>query len=483
MKSKGYKMFQGRQAELNSLNQLIKKQSASLVVVKGRRRVGKSRLISEFAKPHHFIRIAGLPPTKETTAQSERNRFASIMCAQLKLPSVTATSWDTLFQILAEKTSSGRHIILLDEISWMGSRDPDFLGQLKNAWDHEFSTNPELILVLCGSVSTWITQEIINSTAFLGRPSLYLTLKELSLPEAAEFWHCQTGATIASQEILKTLCVTGGIPRYLELINPSFPAEKNIKNILFKPEAALINEFERIFNDIFGKSSKTYKSIISCLVQGAKTQLEILEETKRAKSGDISTYLNNLTEAGFIKKETTFNIRSRKLSNKSKYRLKDNFLRFYLRCVEPNLLKINEGLLEHTSLNSISGWHSILGLQFENLILNNIKLVLINLNINFDEIVFFGPYFQQKTKNKKGCQVDLLIQTRTNILYVCEIKFLSHRIGLDIIDSMKEKIARLDIPKQYSCIPVLIHANGVSDELDDTQYFPYTIDFNELLSS
>jgi uncharacterized protein len=475
-------MFQGRQAELNSLNQLVKKQSASLVIVKGRRRVGKSRLISEFAKTHPFIRIAGLPPTKETTAQSQRDRFASIMCAQLKLPAITATSWDTLFQLLAEKTASGRHIILFDEISWMGSKDADFLGQLKNAWDHEFSANPELILVLCGSVSTWITEEIINSTAFLGRPSLYLTLTELSLPEAAEFWHNHSGAIIAPQEILKTLSVTGGIPRYLELINPALPSEKNIKDILFKPQAPLIDEFDRIFNDIFGKSSKTYKSIISCLTHGAKTQMEILEETKRSKSGDISTYLNNLAEAGFIQKETTFNIRSRKLSNKSKYRLKDNFLRFYLRCVEPNLIKIREGLLEHTSLNSTPGWHSILGLQFENLILNNIKLVLIKLNISFNDIVFFGPHFQQKTKSKKGCQIDLLIQTRTNILYICEIKFHSHRINLEIIETMKEKIARLDTPKQYSCIPVLIHANGITDELDDTKYFPYLINVSDLLS-
>jgi hypothetical protein len=101
----------------------------------------------------------------------------------------------------------------------MGSLDPTFLGKLKNAWDLQFSNNSKLILILCGSVSSWIEKNIIKSTGFLGRPSLYLTLEALPLSDCDHFWDGK-GHGISIYEKLKILSVTGGVPRYLELINP-----------------------------------------------------------------------------------------------------------------------------------------------------------------------------------------------------------------------------------------------------------------------
>jgi hypothetical protein len=213
---------------------------------------------------------------------------------------------------------------------------------------------------------------------------------------------------------------------------------------------------------------------------GSKTQKEILQQTKREKNGVMSLYLQDLVESGFLHRDFTSNIKTKRFSKKSKYRLKDNFLRFYLKFVENYVMQIDEGIYESYNLNTLPEWNVFLGLQFENLVLNNVKLVIDKLSIDPLSIVFFGPYFQQKTIRTQGCQVDLLLQTRTNFLYVCEIKFSQHRIGTEIIPEVKEKIKRMPIPKGYSVFPVLIHVNGISDALEDTQFFPYILDIAEL---
>ena len=146
----------------------------------------------------------------------------------------------------------------------MGSKDPNFLGKLKSAWDQYFKKNDQLILILCGSVSSWIDENILSSTAFVGRISFTLNLEELSLQDCNKFWN-KTGAKVSPYEKLKILSVTGGVPRYLEEIDPSQNAEFNIKQLCFKKGGILTTEFEKVFSDLFSSRSKIYKEIINCL--------------------------------------------------------------------------------------------------------------------------------------------------------------------------------------------------------------------------
>ena len=115
----------------------------------------------------------------------------------------------------------------------MATGDPNFLGKLKIAWDMHFSDNPKLVLILCGSVSAWIEKNILSNTGYLGRPSLQMTLDELPLEDCYKFWK-NTQGNISAYEILKVLAVTGGVPRYLELVNPQMRAEDNITKYIFK---------------------------------------------------------------------------------------------------------------------------------------------------------------------------------------------------------------------------------------------------------
>jgi AAA+ ATPase superfamily predicted ATPase len=472
--------FIGRTNELNELRNLLGKKTASLVVLQGRRRIGKSRLIEEFAKSDVFYHFSGIPPTPETTKQSELDEFSRQIHLQTGLPELKADDWSKLFIFLYEKVKHARVIILFDEISWMGSKDPDFLGKLKNAWDIYFNKNPELILVLCGSVSSWIEKNIVSSTGFMGRPSLYMTLDELSLMDCNQFWGKQN-KNISSFEKFKILALTGGVPRYLELINPKLPAEMNIKHLCFSKHGPLLNEFEHIFSDIFSKRSEIYKKIVKQLVKGPATADDLAVGSELTRTGSFDEYLNDLVLSGFIVRDYTWHLKTGKISKLSQYRLKDNYIRFYLKYILPIKEKIRKGRYQEVALTLLPGWETIMGLQFENVILNNHAVIIRLLGIKPEEIIADNPFFQRATSQQKGCQIDYLIQTKFDTLYICEIKFSKHPIGLSIISEMKEKINRLKVPRHMSRRSVLIHVNGVTDEVRESEYFSNIIDFSNLL--
>ena len=246
--------FIGRKLELEKLKTLLQKKSASLIVIRGRRRVGKSRLIQEFSKGKETFVFSGLPPSSRTTDESQRNEFAEQMSRLLGIPVLKDHSWNDLFWHLAEqinkKKGKEKIILVLDEISWIGSKDPDFLGKIKNLWDLYLSQNPHIICILCGSASVWIEENILSNTGFVGRVSLALVLQELPLKDCYLFWAGQKNR-ISSHEIFKVLSVTGGVPKYLEEVNPKLSAEENINRLCFQPEGLLFREFDQIFSDLF----------------------------------------------------------------------------------------------------------------------------------------------------------------------------------------------------------------------------------------
>lgn len=474
-------MFIGRKKELAQLNNVLNLPSASMVVIRGRRRIGKSRLIKEFSKAFKSYTFIGLPPTKTTTAQDQRDEFNR----QFKLYfsfNVASNDWGDLFTSLAKQCMNERVVIVLDEISWMASGDEHFLGKLKNVWDLYFTENSKLILIICGSVSAWIEQNILSSTGYLGRPTLHMTIEELSLNDCYQFWQNKEN-NLSIFEILKVLSITGGVPRYLELINPKISAEDNIGNLCFNANSALFDEFKYIFSDIYGKRSVLYRKIVKLLEKNKATRDEIIQTIGISPGGDISDYLNDLEVGGFIKKETTWNIANKLQSSLSHYRLRDNYTRFYLKYILPNKSKIQDGQFENVSVNNLPGWNSILGLQFENLVLNNNKKIIELLSIKHEDIIQSGPYFQRKTSRQPGCQIDYMIQTKHDVLYICEIKFKREEISKEIISEVQEKIIRLKIPKHISRRPVLIHVNGVNEEVVDMGYFTHIIDFNSFLKN
>lgn len=472
--------FVGRKEELKALTSLLDKKTASLVVIRGRRRIGKSRLIGEFAKGMRFYAFAGLPPEKNVSAQMQRDAFAKQLSLKTKLPSLSAQDWTDLLILLSKETEQGRVIILLDEISWMGSGDPNFLGKLQNVWELHFKKNPKLILFLCGSVSSWIEKNILSSTGFFGRIAYKLTLEPLLLKDCNLLLE-SLGFKRSAFEKFLVLALAGGIPWYIELINAGYSAAENIKQLCFVQDGILFEEFKHIFNDLFGRRKKICGKIAASLSEGRKDIIQMMQALNYHKSGVLSTYLNDLILAGFVSRDYTWDIRSGNDLRLSQFRLKDNYLRFYFKYIYPQLTKIERNQFKTHTLSSFPQWESIMGLQFENLVLNNRSALWEHLNIKADEIISDNPFFQKKTIKQLGCQIDYLIQSKFQTLIVCEIKFSTRAIGLGIVEEVRDKISKIHIPKGFSCLPVLIQVNGVTEEVAHAGYFYKIINFSDLL--
>lgn len=122
-----------------------------------------------------------------------------------------------------------------------------------------------------------------------------------------------------------------------------------------------------------------------------------------------------------------------------------------------------------------------MGLQFENLVLNNRKNLKEHLNIAPENVIFDNPYFQKSTNSHKGCQIDYMVQTKYNSLHLCEVKFSKDKIGLEVVEEIQAKIERLSAPKHLSIWPVLVHVNGVTEAVQKSGFFSKIIDFSDFL--
>lgn len=471
--------FIGREVEMDRLKGLLSKKSASLIVVRGRRRIGKSRLLAEFGKGMKSLFFSGNPPERGITAQSQRELFTDQL-RRAGIPGVKADNWGDLFWHLSKQTQEGPILIVFDEISWMGGKDRLFLGQLKTAWDMYFSKNSQLIMALCGSISSWIEKNILSNTGFVGRITIDLVIEELPLHACNAFWHPKE-KRISAYEKLKLLSITGGVPLYLEQIEPNLPAEQNIRDLCFTKGGLLVREFDEIFSDLFSKNKGIHKKIVTFLANGPKELVQICKDLDKSQGGLYSQYLDELVKAGFVKRDFSWDLKSGEQKKISRYRLSDNYLRFYLKYIASNRVKIEKGTISASMLNNLPGWEGIMGLQFENLVVHNFKTLWRALNLSSEEVVMDGPFFQTSTIRQPGCQIDYMIQTRFHNLYICEIKFSKDSVGTKVIEEMEEKIKRLKVPKRFSIRPVLIHVNGVDDAVLDQGYFDKLIDFSQLL--
>jgi len=477
--------FYGRADELAALAALTRKTTASLVTVTGRRRIGKSRLVEEFARRsrgHRFLALSALPPEPGVTEAVQRDAIAKSMERTLGIPPIAHSDWSDIFAHIAHNTRKGRWIVLLDEISWMARRDPAFLGRLKTAWDQLFKKNDRLILVLCSSVSSWIEQNLLSSTGFVGRVSWTVRLEPLPLEHCVLFSGLRA-ATSSAYDVLKMLAVTGGVPKYLEELLAERTADQNIHRLCFEPEGLLFHEFDQIFRSLFERRSELSRRIVTAL---AVTRLDlggVCAALGNQKSGVVGSYLDDLIMAGFLARDPAWELRTGKTKRQYLYRIRDNYLRFFLRYVDPRRSEIERKRFGDRPLETLRGWDTVVGLQFENLVLQNRHFVWRQCGLTPGEVAQDGPFLQTPTTRRRGCQVDYLIQTRQGPIFLCEIKFHRREVRSEVVADVEEKLRKLVKPRHTSIFPVLIHVCGVSPKVMDTGFFTRVIDFGEALRS
>ena len=477
-------MFFGREDQMEQLEALWDKRVSSLVTCRGRRRVGKSTLVEEFARRSgaRFIKIEGVRPGDKTTAADELRAFAKQLARQTEAAKEPQEDWYSAFGVLdGQIRDKERTVVLLDEVSWLAHGDETFADYLKIAWDNALKKHDRLILVVCGSVSTWIRDNIIGNRAYVGRRSLDMVVPELPLRECVRFWGRSASRTDV-REIIDVLSVTGGIPRYLEEINPRLSAEDNIRRLAFLPNGVLRDDFDEMFNDVITAKPRFTARVLRTLVDGPKSCAEVEKTLGIGKGGDVSKAMSILEESGFVSPECARNPETGADVRERRYRLRDNYARFYLKYIEPQKSVIDEGAFMFSSLRELEGLDAVMGLAFENLVINNYRELLAHIHLDGSLVMSAGPYRRKGTKGKngrRGCQVDLLIQTR-RALYFVEVK-RQGEIGREVIDQVDDQVRAITRPRGVSAKTALVYDGHLSPVAAADGYFDAIVPFKNLL--
>jgi len=472
-------MFFGREDQVARFEALWCKPVASLVVCRGRRRIGKSTLIERFARRSGatFLKIEGLAPDEGMTNRRQLDNFSVRLSRLTGRKQRRLADWSEAFEQLAAALKREKTVVLLDEISWMGGYDRTFPAQLKVAWDNLFNGRKNLVFFVCGSVSTWIHSNILKSHGFVGRIALDTVVDELPLNVCVKFWG-KRASRLATSDIVDVLSVTGGVPRYLEEVDPALSADENIRRMCFLPDGYLFREFGELFNDVLSDRAPLKRAILEALSEGPLSGVDLAARVGTDRNGHFSKLLDELEIAGFLAKADGLNPATGRRGRVDRYRLRDNYTRFFLKYVAPRIPEIRQGAFRFTSVSALPGWDTIMGLQFENLVLNNFTALLPKMGLSDKLFLSAAPYRNARESKGGGCQVDLLVQTRRTA-YVVEIK-RKREIGTEVCAEVERKVRRMPVQSGVSVRTCLVYDGELAPALKADDFFDSIISVREL---
>ena len=278
------------------------------------------------------------------------------------------------------------------------------------------------------------------------------------------------------------LSVTGGVPRYLEEVSPRLSAEENIRRLAFSPKGVLREDFDEMFTDVITEKPRFAARVLRSLVDGPKSCAEVAKALGIGKGGDVSRAMMTLEESGFVAPECVRNPETGESLRERRYRMRDNYARFYLRYIEPQKDVIDQGMFRFSSLREFEGLDTVMGLAFENLVVNNYPELISHLHLSRSLIMSAGPYRRKGTKGKngrKGCQIDLLIQTRKALCFV-EVK-RQREITRDVIAQVDEQVRAISRKEGVSAKTALVYDGHLSEVAAADGYFDAIVPFKALL--
>ncbi len=426
----------GRAEEIAVLKSFQDEDQSVFCAVYGRRRVGKTFLIRSFYDNQFSFYLTGIANV-ETTNQLANFHSALVRQFSEFEDNPLAKDWFQAFQQLITAIeslpNSDKKVLFFDELPWLDTQNSLFISALEHFWNSWASARTDIVLIVCGSAASWMVNELINNTGGLyNRVTHQIPLEPFTLSECEAFFKAKSPG-FDRYQLLQLYMVLGGIPFYLNLIDPRKSATQNINDLCFKPRGKLRQEFQKLYASLFKKADK-HIAVIEALAQktiGLERDT-LLKTAKLPNGGNSTTVLRELEESNFILKYNTFG----KSKNNAIYQLTDFYSLFYLKFMKNNSPFDDNFWINGIDTPEIRAWS---GYAFEQICLLHLPQIKTALGINSVQTqtsAWVG------TDGTNKAQIDLVIDRRDQVINLCEMKFSIKTFTIDkaYSENLRQKI-------------------------------------------
>lgn len=416
-------LFIGREYEIRQLENYRNSKESEFVIVYGRRRVGKTFLVKEFFDDTYDFKVTGL--YKKPKKLQLKNFYLALLeygASVKKIPSDWLEAFAELKKLLKCIKENRKKVIFIDELPWLDTPKSEFLAAFEAFWNGWGAQQNDLMLVVCGSATTWITNKILSDKGGLfNRAARRLYLMPFTLQETERYLESRD-IRWNRYDIVECYMIMGGIPYYLKLLDKELSYLANIDTIFFRRNGLLWDEFDHLYETLFG-NSKGYLKIIEALStkRSGLTRKEIISEAKIEDNGLLTEMLKNLKDSLFVRAYNTFGYDEKNVV----YQLADYYTLFYLRFMKG---RQNPDELFWTHYLDNPAKSSWAGQIFEQVCKDHITQI--KKAIGISALLTDVSSWHGASEGGKA-QIDLVIDRRDRTINICEIKFSVGEFTID----------------------------------------------------
>ena len=460
-------MFVGREDELKELNNRYNSDKFECIIIWGRRRVGKTELISKFCKNKKAIFFTGIEANDEINFQN----FSNSVSKTLLNTEVLFENWEKAFSFIGERAKKERILLVMDEYPYVAEANRTVSSLLQKFIDHEVKDS-KLFIILCGSSMGFMENQVLGyKSPLYGRRTGQIKVEPFDFFDSSKFFKSYSN-------LEKTLAygMLGGTPQYLKQFNDGFSIEENVINQLLDKNSYLFEEPTNLIKQEL-REPALYNSIIQGMASGNVRMSDIASFAGIATS-TVNIYLKTLMQIGIVKKEVPLD---KRLKKKSIYKLNDNLFKFWYRYIPKNISRIQSNLGDSIYKNEIEpDLSTYMGEVFEDIS----KQYLIRKNgtkelpFIFSEI---GSWWGTSPISKTQEEIDIIARDDNNIIFG-ECKWRNKEIGIDVLKKLMGRSSVLDSANKYFYI---FSKSGFTNELknyskEDRRV--YLIKFGDMVS-
>lgn len=477
-KIKQMKNFVGRRNEWGRLTEIGQAKEPAILIVYGRRRIGKTELLEQVYANRNILKFEGIRGKSQEEQMTHVLWQLSEYINEPLISKLKMNTWVEVLKLIYDCVPEGSWTIYFEEVQWLADYEDTFISELKFVWDNYFRHREEWLVILCGSSPSFIVNHVIFSKSLYNRSQHELHLREFGLTETMQFLLSRS-----HREVMDAYLTVGGIPEYLKWCKTSSSVFTSICKNAFIPDSFFSREYERIFVSSLAEN-KHYKSIIQFLANVRfATREEILTHLKISSNGTLSNILKDIELCGFVEKYTPYNLNAE--SHLSRYCISDHYLQFYYKFIKPIDAEIQRGVFQENPASAIKmdAYQKWLGYAFERFCRHRHQLIAKILG--FHGIHYrAGAFYNKKTqKEEPGFQFDLVFDRDDRVITLCEMKYAQAKIGVGVIEEFERKLEFFPNPKRKTIQKVLVTTEGASDSLITRHYFDYVITLDELFKA